>query len=360
MLMSNNGTRKVVCGVIGTGWWGTYAHLPALISHPRAELVAIQTRDPDSAAKIARDFNVPRAFISADQLIAQPDLEAVVISSAPYLHFQQAWAALGRGLHVLLEKPMTFAATEARELVELAQLKKLHLVSSFPWHHTKHAQEARRLIAEGELGQLRMISMLMTNPVDHLIRGTATLPVYGQPYIEPQRGTYSDPDIAGGGQIYTQVAHVAAYLTFLTGARPAQVFARFHNDGCPIDVFDVLNIELENGCIVSIASTGATPIEHRSYEVRIYGTKACLFMELWSGAMTLLRRDGGGEVRYSDLAPAEIFPERAPGQNLVDSVLGIAEEVSPGTLGLASMEVIEAACRSAQSGQNIRIREAHA
>lgn len=357
--MQPQGTRQVVCAVIGAGWWGTYAHVPALLAHPRASLAAIQTRDRDDAAKIARDFNIPRTFTSAEDLIAQPDLEAVVISSAPHLHFCQARAALERGLHVLLEKPMTFTAAEARELVEIAQAKRLHLVSCFPWHHTRHGQEARRLIGQGELGDLRMISILMTNPVDHLIRGAATFSTHGRPYIEPQEGTYSDPAIAGGGQIYAQVSHVAGYLTFLTGARAAQVFARFHNDGCRLDIFDALNVELENGCIASIASTGATPIENRLYEVRIYGTKACLFMELWAGTMTVMRRDGGGETRYPDLAPAEIFPERAPAQNLVDSVLGVAPEVSPGTLGLASMEVVDAACQSARTGQNITLRESH-
>jgi predicted dehydrogenase len=134
------------------------------------------------------------------------------------------------------------------------------------------------------------------------------------------------------------------------------VFARFHNDGAQLDIYDVLNVELENGCIASIASTGATPLENRLYEVRIYGTKACLFMELWSGTLTVMRRDGGGETRYDDLAPNEIFPERAPAQNLVDAVLGLAEEVSPGTLGLASMEVIDAACQSARTGENVKIR----
>jgi predicted dehydrogenase len=57
------------------------------------------------------------------------------------------------------------------------------------------------------------------------------------------------------------------------------------------------------------------------------------------------------------LPPAEVYPERAPAANLVDAILGIAPNLSPGTLGLAAMEVIEAACRSARSCENIVIRE---
>jgi hypothetical protein len=199
---------------------------------------------------------------------------------------------------------------------------------------------------------------IVTNPVDHLIRGAATFTTFGRPYIEPQAATYCDPTVAGGGQIYAQVTQVAGYLTFLTGARRAQVFARFHNDGCRMDIFDVLNVELENGCLASIASTSATPREKRLYEIRIYGTKACLFMDLWCGTLTLMRRDGG-ERRYPDLAQAEIFPERAPAQNLVDSILGLATTVSPWALGLASMEVVDAACESARTGLNIKLMESH-
>jgi predicted dehydrogenase len=319
--------------------------------------VAIQTRDPKTAAKIGRDFNIPRTFTSADELIAQKDMEAVVVSSSPHLHYPQALAALKRGLHVLVEKPMTFTAAQARELVEFARANNVQLHSSFPWHHTRHGQEARRVIARGQLGDLRMISVLMTNPVDHLIRGTGTFPTSGQTYIEPQPGTYSEPSVAGGGQVYNQVAHAAGYLTFLTGARPAQVFARFHNDGCRLDIYDTLNIELENGCIASIASTGATPLDNRLYEIRIYGTMACLLLELWKGTMTVIPRDGSGEIRYPDLAPSELFPERDPAQNMIDSILGLAEQLSPGTLGLASMEIVDAACESARTGLNISIRE---
>src|SRR5262249_26972317 len=160
---------------------------------------------------------------------------------------------LRHGLHVLIEKPMTLTVAQARELVRLAEAKDRQLIVSCPWHYTHHGQEARKLILSGALGEIRMISVLMTNPVDHLIRGLSTQPTHGNPYLEPQPGTYSDPVVAGGGQIYTQVSHAAAYLTFLTGARPARVFARFHKDGSAMDIYDALAVELENGAVVTLA-----------------------------------------------------------------------------------------------------------
>ena len=86
-----------------------------------------------------------------------------------------------------------------------------------------------------------MISVLMTNPIDKLLRGINTTPtLYGMEnvYVAPCHGSYSDPAVAGGGQIYCQVSHAAAYLTFLTGLRAAEVFARFDRDGSPNDIYN--------------------------------------------------------------------------------------------------------------------------
>jgi predicted dehydrogenase len=211
--------KKIRIGVIGAGWWATFAHLPAIKSHPDAELVAVQSREPAKAERIARDLGAKHACTSVEELLAFEELDAVIVASTPNVHFAQAKAALHSGRHVLLEKPMTFTADEARELVELAAKKQLQLLISCPWHFTPHGIEARRLIQAGALGEIKMISVLMTNPVDNLLRGTNTSPTHGARkfYVEPCRGSYSDPAIAGGGQIYCQVSHAAAYLTFLTG-----------------------------------------------------------------------------------------------------------------------------------------------
>lgn len=346
--------KRVRCGVIGAGWWATYAHIPALRDHPDADLVVIQNPNPETARAVAQDFGVPHAVGSLGEVL-DCELDAVVVSSSPHLHYSQARAALERGLHVLVEKPMTITAAEARSLVDLAAGRGLELLISCPWHYTRHAQAARSLIRDGSLGELRMISVLMTNPVDGLIRGTSTAPTYGKPYMQPQPSTYSDPGIAGGGQIYTQVSHAAAYLAFLTGAGPAEVFARFHNDGSRMDIYDVINLRLEGGCLASIASTGATPLGRRDYEVRIFGTRAILFLELWRGAMQLVPMDDSPTKDFGGLTEAEIYPERAPGRNLVDCVLGRQPNLSPGRLGQSSMEIVEAACQSAGCGRDIMI-----
>jgi len=349
--------QAVRCGVIGAGWWATFAHVPGIVEHPGAELAAVQSRDGDKAAKIARDFGAPRACSGVEELLDVDGLDAVVVSSTPNMHYTQAKAALERGKHVLLEKPMTFTSAEARELCDLAASAGVELLVSCPWHYTRHGIEARRRIAQGDLGAVKMISVLMTNPLDKLLKGINTTPTHGMDnvYVEPRRGSYNDPAVAGGGQIYCQVSHAAAYLTFLTGQRPANVFARFDYAGSVNDIYDTLTVTLESGALVSLASTAATPLARSHYEVRVYGEKAILPMELWDGRMSFIDfNDQTSE--YEPLEQAEIYPERAPVENLIDAVSGAAPNGSPGTLGLASMELIEAACDSARSGQAADIR----
>jgi len=352
--------KKVRIGVIGAGWWATSAHLPAIRSHPHAELVAVQSRDRGKAERIARDFGAKHACTSVGELLALDEIDAVIIASTPNVHFAQAKAALHSERHVLLEKPMTFTSGDARKLVELAAKRKLQLVMSCPWHFTAHGIEARRLIRSGALGEIKMVSVLMTNPIDKLLRGINTSPTHGleKVYVEPRKGSYNDPAVAGGGQIYCQVSHAAAYLTFLTGLRAAEVFARFDRDGSPNDIYNALTVTLENGALVSLASTGATPLAERNFEVRVFGSRAILQLELWRGTMSMIDF-ADQRTEFTSLADGEIYPSQSPALNFVDVILGKASNGSPGELGMASMEIIEAACASAQSGRNEIIRAIH-
>lgn len=349
--------KTLAVGVIGAGWWATYAHIPALQEHPRARVAAVQCRTMEKAAKVCADFDIPEAFDDVDALLGTPDLDAVVIATTPNVHYAQAKAALERGKHVLLEKPMTFTAAEARELCGIADAQGVQLLISCPWHYTAHGIAAREMIRAGELGEVKMISVLMTNPLDKLLTGINTTPTHGmdEVYVEPNRGSYNDPAIAGGGQIYCQVSHAAAYLSFLTGARPAEVYAKFDNAGSVNDIYNALTVTMEDGALVGLTSTAATPLAERTYEVRVFGSKGVLFLELWKGTCEFVPFEGERR-RFDPLGEGEIYPDRAPARNLIDAALGLAPNGSDGRLGLASMEIIEAACSSAGSGKPVEVR----
>ena len=348
--------KKLQVGVIGAGYWATYAHIPAILAHPRAELLAVQSRSQPKADKVAKDFQAKHAVTDPMKLLDLPGLDAVVIATTPNMHHAQAKAALERGKHVLVEKPMTFTAAEAKELCDLADAKGVQLLISCPWHFTPHGMAVRAKIRSGELGEIRMISVLMTNPIDKLLKGINTTPTHdaSNVYLEPCLGSYNDPAIAGGGQIYCQISHAAAYLSFLTGLRPKEVFARFAYEGSVNDIYDALTVTMENGALVSIASTGATPMNERSYEVRVYGTQGIALLELWRGQAEVVPFEGPRQTLPS-LAPDELYPERGPMLNLVDAALGLKPNGSDGRLGYAAMQIIEAACESSRTNVPVKV-----
>jgi predicted dehydrogenase len=129
-------TDKVRCAVIGAGWWATTAHIPALKNNPDAELVAVQSLTLEAAQKVAKDFDVPHACVTVEEVLAIDGLDAVIISSTPNVHYAQTKPVLERGLHVLLEKPMTLTLKEAAELVAIAESMNVYFLISCPWHYT--------------------------------------------------------------------------------------------------------------------------------------------------------------------------------------------------------------------------------
>lgn len=354
--MDKTSQDKLAIGVIGAGWWATSAHIPGIIQNEKAQLKAVQNRTKDKAAKIAGDFGVELAFDDYKKLVLTAGVDAVIVSSTPNVHFEHAKFSLEHGKHVLLEKPMTFTVTEAEELCNLAAKNNLQLLVSCPWHYTRHGMEAKRLIQEDRLGDIKMISILMTNPLDELLKGVNTTPTHGlnSVYIEPNEGSYSDPLVAGGGQIYNQVSHVGAYLSFLTGLHPEEVYAKFDYAESINDIYDVLMITLDNGALINLASTAATPTSIRNFEVRIFGTRAVLFLELWHGKMAYYPFEGEPQL-YAPLGTDEIYPDKSPVTNFINACLGLEENNSPGEHGVAAMQIIEAACLSHKSKEPIII-----
>jgi predicted dehydrogenase len=345
--------RKIKCAVIGAGWWACEAHIPALKSHPSADLVAIHSHHAANLDRIAQHFDVPRACQTLNEILEIPRLEAAVVSSTPNVHFEQVRACLESGLHVLVEKPMTTTVEQARLLIDLARDRRRHLLLSCPWNHTHHAQTARSLIQNGKLGRIKMISFLMTNFTMGLYRGQSwddafksRQDIQNAVICAPNRNSYSDPSVAAGGQIYTQVSHVAAYLHLLTGSPLEDIFARFDNGGTAVDVYNVIAGRLKDGTLLSIASTGATMPARRNFEVRVFGTEGMIHQELWNGEMTYFDSDGHTEV-FASLTEESIYPKHAPALNLIDLSLGSSENRCPGDVGLYAMDLIERAVLAA-------------
>ena len=103
-------------GVIGAGWFASRRHCPDIVEHPEAELVALCRRNPEPMQELADAFAVKHTFTEYTEMLESGLLDGVLVCSPHDLHYDHARAALDRGLHVLLEKPITLAPDAGRAL----------------------------------------------------------------------------------------------------------------------------------------------------------------------------------------------------------------------------------------------------
>ncbi|HYW90526.1 MAG TPA: Gfo/Idh/MocA family oxidoreductase, partial [Chloroflexota bacterium] len=127
-------TSRARIGVIGTGWWATYAHLPALMSYPLAEVAAIADPSPERLAQAAEHFGITEQYHDYRAMLDRGELDGVIVATPHNTHYTVAREVLMRRLPLMLEKPMVLAAREARELQRIAEQQQVPLVIGYPYH----------------------------------------------------------------------------------------------------------------------------------------------------------------------------------------------------------------------------------
>jgi predicted dehydrogenase len=351
--------KKARLGFIGAGWWATANHMPLLAKRDDVELAAVCRLGQAELRQLREKFGFPFTTESARDLVNQPGLDAVIVSSPHTLHYEHARLALERGLHVLCEKPMCTRAAHARELVRLAEEKGVHLLVPYGWHYKPFVQEAKRWMDEGVVGRVQYVLCHMASPIRDLLQGGRfeVAQNSGQAcsvLFEPDPRTWSDPDVAGGGYGHAQLSHSTGMLAWLTGLVPESVYALMTAPGARVDVYDALSVRFEGGAIGTVSGAGTVPpAGNAQYQVdlRIFGTEGLLMLDL-ERARLELRRHGGRHRRLDLPADAGAYTCDGPPNNFVDLVLGKTEvNWAPGVAAMRSVLLLDAAYRSAGSGR---------
>lgn len=337
-------------GFIGAGNWAEYNHLPVLRAREDVELVGIATPTQKSRDRVQANFDIPYATPDYRELLQQP-LDAVVISSPHGFHYEQARGALESNLHVLVEKPMTLRAGESWELVALAKQKGLVLLVPTGYHYNPMVMAAKEQMAQGAVGEVEYMLCHIGSALRNLYTDQAW--PYTLDNIPDPKSYYSDPEISGGGQGYSQLSHSVALLLWLTGLRATEVFAYMSGPGAPVELYDAIVARFDNGSIATISGAGTQPSNKTKHEldIRIYGSEGELSLDLFYEHLTVHREDGrnftlnvkSGDGDYTCDGPLNRFIELIRGED--------SENLSPGEVGARAIELIEAAYRSAASGK---------
>jgi predicted dehydrogenase len=130
------------------------------------EVTAVASRDHDRARAYAGEHGIPVAYGSYDELLADPNIDAVYIPLPNALHHQWTLRALQAGKHVLCEKPYSRHPAEVTEAFELAERNGLVLSEAYMWRYNPQTTTLAQLVQDGAIGELRLISASFTWPCD--------------------------------------------------------------------------------------------------------------------------------------------------------------------------------------------------
>src|SRR5262249_49948557 len=150
--------QRLRVGLIGAGANTRLRHIPGLRAIPDVEIVAVCNRRPESTAAVAREFKVPRTFAHWEEMIADPNLDAVVIGTWPYLHCPITLAALKAGKHVLTEARLSMNAAEAHCMLQAGREHPGLVTQVVPSPYGLKGHDVMvELIRSGYLGELREV-----------------------------------------------------------------------------------------------------------------------------------------------------------------------------------------------------------
>ncbi len=351
-------SRKARIAVIGTGWWSTFTHIPGLQAYPHATLVALCDSDTEKLQAAEEKYQVGRTYSDYHEMIEKEALDGVVVATNHASHYEIARYCLDHHLSVMIEKPMVLYARHAQELVNLAHERQQALMIGYPYHYNTTVQRVRDVIQSGELGAVQFVNCVFTSHIRDLLGGRDGSEKNPGGFVVHGPGkVYSQPHLSGGGEGHLQITHSAGLMFFTTGLRAKRVHALMHNHGLPLDLVDTMTVEFEGAALGIVGGCGNTArTASGKLDLSIYCENGSVVMDALNGR-TVIYRENQAPERFEPGADAEtIYPRFATSQNLADVILGRAENGSPGEIGWRTVELLDAAYRSAEiDGQAVMI-----
>ena len=328
--------RTVSWGVLSTAKIGTEKVIPAMQRGEVSRVEAMASRDLGRARETAARLGIPKAYGSYEELLADPDIEAIYNPLPNHLHVPWTVRAMEAGKHVLCEKPIALTADEARTLLDARERTGRHVAEAFMVRHHPQWQRAREIAGSGRIGEVRAIqtffSYFLTDPEN--IRNKA--------------------DIGGGG-LYDIGCYAILTARYIFGAEPTRAIGLMDKD--PSMGTDRLTsglIEFPGGRHLSFCcATQLVPFQR----VQIVGTKGRLEVQIPfnapPGRTARILVDDGSDLGGSGIAVEEIAPcdqYTLQGDEFSRVVLGEKAPDWPLEDAVANMRVIDAMFRSVETG----------
>jgi predicted dehydrogenase len=323
--------EKVRWGVLSTANIGVEKVIPALKHGQLCEVAGIASRSREAAQETATRLGVPKVYGSYEELLADPEIDAIYNPLPNHLHVPWSIKALEAGKHILCEKPLAPTLAEAQRLADAArQYPRLKVMEAFMYRFHPQWQRALAIAREGRLGNLRTVQTFFSYFLDD------------PDNIRNQRE-------AGGGALLDIGCYAISVPRFLFGAEPTRVVGVIEED--PRFETDRLvsgTLEFAQGTATFTCGTQLAPHQR----VTIVGTRGLLEIEIPFNAppdracRIWLQTDAGREE--IPLPAADQYTLQ--GDAFARAILDDTPVPTPLADGLANLRVIEAIRASARSG----------
>lgn len=286
---------EVRWGVLGVGNVCEVKSAPAMNIVGHSKLVAVMRRDGVKAEAFAEKHQVSKWYDKADDLINDPEVNAIYIATPPDSHAALTKKAAQAGKPVYVEKPMARTYQECLEMIADCEKAQVPLYVAYYRRTLPHFLKIKELVENGAIGEVRLVNIQMNQAKGHHdIKST------------PDNWRI-DPEIAGGGYFYDLASHQLDFLDFLLGPiKKAQGIAANQAGRYTAEDIVTASFKFENGVIGSGSWCFTTGEVANKDLTTIVGSKGQLSYATFGDASVLLESDEEGTQKFEFELPKHI------------------------------------------------------
>jgi predicted dehydrogenase len=329
--------KKIRAGIAGAGFIGA-VHAQAYRLVPDVELVGIADPLSEKAERLARETG-SRAFRDYEELLTA-GLDVLNVCLPPQLHLRAAEAAARAGVHVLMEKPITRTLAEADQMIAACRRAGVNLMSGFTHRFYPEMVEAREMVAGGLIGRPLIVNDAMSITY-----------TFAQPW-------YRDREISGGGVFMCNAVHGLDRASWAVQQKVIAISAVIEpTTGRRTENYGAAIVRFDGGAHGNFFQHWG-PYRTVSCELQIFGEHGLIHVRSWDSVELMIGHTRTVKHFYK---PDSGLPERT----LVGMVAELTEMVNSvregrppsvtGEDGRAALAAVQAAYRSAESGQWVEV-----
>ena len=319
-------------GILGVGDVCEVKSAPAMQKIQNSEVVAVMRRNGKKAKDYAERHGVSTWYDDADELINDPNVNAIYIATPPNVHCDLTVKAAKAGKPVYVEKPMARTTAECQQMIDSCKQENVPLYIAYYRRRLPNFEKLKALLDEGAIGDVRMVKIEMIKTLDPDIVAdiAATMKVNWR----------TDPAVAGGGYFFDLAAHQLDFLDYALGPIKS-VSGHAANQAGAYKAADIISasFEFENGVIGSGSWCFSADTISEKEEVTFIGSKGQIRMPFFGSPYLYLEQSGLPMETIEFEMPKHI--QQLLIQTIVDDLLGRGECPSTGETAIRTNWVME-------------------